>query len=136
MNIFELFKNLLDSLMSGSFERLKVINGMNDAFREYYYSGELPFYCHVSISAGDPSFKHEMSSFFFRSGFKLLIENDTNIKGRDIAELSKYILSNQAFVRQLMSIGFDTLIIQGKTTLVGEKYELKKYGNLNQYYVE
>ena len=136
MKFVEFFKNLLDSLLSGSFERLKIVNGMNDAFKEYYYSGELNHLCQVSISPGNPNFRHEMSTSFFRSGFKVAIENDSNIKESEMREISKYILSNTAFVRQLMVIGFDTLYIEGKTTKKNIAYALKEYGSLDNFFIE
>ena len=76
-----------------------------------------------------------MSAISFRSGFKITIENDANLKESEINEISKYILTNTAFVRQLMAIGFDTLIIKGKTTLMGKKFGLKDYSNLNNYFI-
>lgn len=136
MKFVEFFKNLLDSLLSGSFERLKIVNGMNDAFKEYYYSGELNRLCRVSIAPGNPNFHHEMSAAFFRSGFKVTIENDSNIKESEMREISKYILSNTAFIRQLMSIGFDTLYIEGSTTRKKIAYALKEYGSLDNFFLE
>ena len=67
---------------------------MNKSFREYFYSGELDRLCKVSISQGDVDFAHEMSSIWFRSGFKISIENDADLIDREIIEISKYVLSN------------------------------------------
>lgn len=136
MKIIDFIKNLLDSLMSGSFERLKIVNGMNEAFKEYYYSGELNRLCKVSIAPGNPNFRHEMSAAFFRSGFKISIENDNGIRESEMREISKYILSNTAFIRQLMSIGFDTLYMVGKTTQKNIAYALKEYGSLENFFLE
>lgn len=136
MQLVTLFKNLIDSLLSGSFERLKIVNAMNAAFKDYYLSGELQRLCKITITSGDIEYRHEMSSMVFRSGFKINIENDNGLKESEIIEISKYILSNTTFIRQLMSIGFDTLIIKGKTTLMGKKYALKQYANLNSYFIE
>lgn len=82
---------------------------------------------------GDSSFAHEMSAFVFRSGFKISIENDNNIKISEYREVAQYILANKPFVRQLMSIGFDTLIIKGKSTSSELKYSLKQYSELNGF---
>ena len=76
MGIADFFRNLLNSLMDGSFERVRTINAMNNGFKEVFYSGGLNRLCKVSISSGDPDFTHEMSSMTFRSGFKIGIEND------------------------------------------------------------
>ncbi len=136
MSIKEFFNNLLNALLDGSFERVKIINQMNTAFKEYFMSGEFGRLCKVSISQGRSEFAHEMSVLWFRSGFKLSIENDYNLKQSEIKELSLYVTSNAAFIRQLMALGFDTLVIEGKTTKIAEYYALKKYANLNQYYIQ
>ncbi len=133
MKIVEFIKNLLNSLLDGSFERTRIISSMNNAFKEYYYSGELDRLCKVSISQGEQSFAHEMSSFFFRSGFKISIENDTDIKSSELRDIAQYVLSNKSFIRQLMSLGFDTLIIKGKTTLLESRFALKQYTELNGF---
>lgn len=136
MSIKEFFNNLLNALLDGSFERVRIINQMNTAFKEYFMSGEFGRLCKVSISQSRSEFAHEMSVLWFRSGFKLSIENDYNLKQSEIKELSLYVTSNAAFVRQLMALGFDTLVIEGKTTKIAEYYALKKYANLNQYYIQ
>ena len=136
MKLFAVFKTLIDSLLSGSFERYRIVSNMNDAFKDYFYSGELQRLCKVSISSGEASFRHQMSSMVFRSGFKLSIENDNDLKESEIIEISKYIISNKPFIRQLMSIGFDTLIIRGKTSLMGKKFALKEFADLNSYFIE
>ena len=41
MNVVDFFKNLLNSLLDGSFERMRIINAMNQSFKETYYSGEI-----------------------------------------------------------------------------------------------
>lgn len=136
MNIVNLFRNLLNSLLDGSFERMKIISAMNQAFKEYYYTGELNRLCKVSISTGNESYRHEMSAIFFRSGFKISIENDSDIADSEIRDISQYILSNKAFVRQLMSLGFDTLIIMGKTAQKAMQYSLKEYTQLGGFSLE
>lgn len=133
MKIIDFLRNLIDTLLDGSFERTRIISSMNEAFKEYYYSGELERFCKVSISQGNPDFAHEMSAFFLRSGFKINIENDANLKSSEIREIAQHIISNKAFVRQLMSLGFDTLIVKGKTTSVESIYALKQYTELNGF---
>lgn len=133
MSVYSFLKNLLDSLMSGSFERVRIVNAMNDSFKEHYYTGELDRMCKVSVAMGNSDYHHEMSAFVFRSGFKISVENDRGFTTSEANELSHYVLSNTPFVRQLMSIGFDTLIIKGKTTGIGMEYGLSSYANLNGY---
>ena len=135
MSLKSFFVNLLSTLLDGSFERVRIVNQMNTAFKEYFTSGEFNRLCKVSISKGRSDFAHERSAFSFRSGFKILIDNDNNLKESDINEISEYILSNLSFVRQLMALGFDTFIIKGKNVPVGKEVALKNYANLNNYYI-
>lgn len=136
MNIKSFFVNLINSLLDGSFDRMRIINQMNKAFEESFYTGELDRMCKVSISMGHQPFAHEMSCLSFRSGFKISIENDSSLKESEIEELASYVTGNVAFVRQLMSLGFDTLIIRGKISGMNKMYALKKFANLSQYYIK
>lgn len=136
MNIKTLLSNLINSLLDGSFERIRIISQMNAAFKEYFTTGEFNRLCKVSVSQGNSAFAHEMSSLWLRSGFKITIENDTLLKESEINELAAYVTDNAAFVRQLMAMGFDTLVIKGKTTGMTKGYALKKFANLNQYYIK
>lgn len=129
------FTNLLNVILDGSFEKMKVINQMNTAFKEYFMSGELLRLCKVSISQGKSEYAHEMSALWLRSGFKITIENDLSLKDSEMTELSMYVTENGAFVRQLMAMGFDTLIIKGKTTGKSQYYALKRFANLSQYFI-
>lgn len=130
MNIKTLLSNLINSLLDGSFERVRIISQMNVAFKEYFTTGEFNRLCKVSISQGDSTFAHEMSSLWIRSGFKISIENDSALRESEINELAAYVTDNAAFVRQLMAMGFDTLVIKGKTTGMTKNFALKKFANL------
>ena len=136
MTIKDFINNLINSLLDGSFERMRIINQMNAAFKEYFTSGEFGRMCKVSISQGKSEYAHEMSALWFRSGFKITIENDTSLMDSEMKELSQYITENVAFVRQLMALGFDTLVIKGKTTGKSQYYALKHFANLNQYFIK
>ena len=136
MNIKTLLTNLINTLLDGSFERVRTISQMNTAFKEYFTTGEFNRLCKVSIAQGNSAFAHEMSSLWIRSGFKITIENDSSLRESEIIELAAYITDNASFVRQLMAMGFDTLIIKGKTSGMTKSFALKKFANLNQYYIK
>ena len=136
MNLKTFFTNLINTLLDGSFERVRIISQMNTAFKEYFTTGEFNRLCKVSISSGNSAFAHEMSSLWIRSGFKITIENDSALRESEINELAAYVTDNAAFVRQLMALGFDTLTIKGKTAGLTKSLALKKYANLDQYYIQ
>lgn len=135
MNIRAIITNLINSLLDGSFERMRIISQMNAAFKEYFTTGEFNRLCKVSISQGNSAFAHEMSSIWIRSGFKITIENDYSLRESEMEELASNVTDNAAFVRQLMAVGFDTLTIKGKTNGKTKSFALKRYANLNQYFI-
>ena len=133
MTFIEYLKSLLDRFVGGSFERMRILQEMNISFKEMYCSGTIEYFCKVSVEMGESALRHDMSAFLFRSGFKVTIENDAKIQKSEMRELASYITSNKPFLRQLMTLGFDTLIIAGKTTGNEHKYEIKRFTSLLGY---
>ena len=111
-NLTTIINNIFDVITQGSLERMKVVRKFNTAFNTAYLTGEFDRMCKVSIAIGDSSYKHSMSTIVLRSGFKISIKNDDNLTNYDIQEIAKYVLASKPFVRQLMSLGFDTFYDQ------------------------
>ncbi len=135
MQITEFFKNLINTILDGSLERVRVVNAMNESFRQAFMTGELNRLCKTSISYGDLDYRHPMSSYWMRSGFRISIQNDSQMKDSEYNEISQYILQNNTFVRQLMAMGFDTLKISGAISKKEKQYALKNYADLDSYYL-
>jgi hypothetical protein len=128
-----LLNRFVDVITQGNFERVRIIREFNLVFREAYMSSEIDRYCIVSTSPGNPEYRHALSTFYLRSGFKISIQNDENLKENDFVEISKYILESAAFVRQLMALGYDTLIIIGKSNYKGLQVSLKEISDFQKY---
>lgn len=131
--ISSLLNRVLDVVTSGSLERVRIIKEFNLVFLEAYQSGDIDRLCSVTTGPGNPSFKHELSAFYLRSGFKITIHNDASLKDSDYYEISKYVIESAPFVRQLMALGYDTLKIIGKNTMLGVQIPLKEIANLHSY---
>ena len=114
--LYALVKHVFTATLDLSIETVVLIRSMNSAFKEQFLSNQTNRLVEASITIGESRFKHSMSKSFVRSGFKLTFINDSNLKESEARDLAKYILENDHFVRQLMILGFDTLIIKGKTT--------------------
>lgn len=136
-NLFSKLTNFLnkmvDVISQGNLQRVQVINQMNIVFKEAYFNGEIDKYCKVSTAAGNPQFKHELSTFYMRSGFKITIENDSTLSQENLVEISRYIIESKPFVRQLMALGYDTLIMAGRTSYRGMQISLKEIANFQNY---
>jgi hypothetical protein len=127
--ILTFINRIADVISQGSFERVKMLSEFNSVFKDAYFEGAIDRLCKVTTSIGDPSFK-------FRSGFKITIENDENLKESDFHEISRYVVQSKHFVRQLMALGYDTLIIIGKNQINGIQISLKAIADLHDYMID
>lgn len=127
---------IVDTISQGSLERVRLLKEFNMVFREVYLQGEFSRLCSVTTSIGNPNFKHQLSTFYLRSGIKVTIENDENLTITDIENILSYFIESKAFVRQLMALGYDTLIIIGKNNKKGIEIALKQFANLQEYMIE
>lgn len=140
-NIFSriatIINRMVDIISQGSLERFKILKEFNFVFKEAWEQKALDRLCTVTTSPGDPSFKHELSTFYLRSGFKITVENDDGLTEKDYGEISKYVVESKPFVRQLMALGYDTLIIKGKHPYhQGFRLSLKEIANFQDYMID
>ncbi|MBE7695765.1 hypothetical protein [Tenacibaculum finnmarkense] len=131
-----LLNRVVDVVSQGNLQRVRIISQFNQVFKEAFYSTEIDRLCKVTTSPGNPKYKHELSTFYLRSGFKITIENDDNLSENDFTTISSYVIESEAFVRQLMAMGYDTLIIKGKNSFQGLQIPLKEIANLHNYMLE
>ena len=124
---------VVDTISQGNLDRATILREYNITFKEAFIQGDTNLLCKVTTAPGNQSFKHGLSSFYLRSGFKVTIENDTSLTENDLFEISKYFIDNKAGVRQLMAYGYDTLIIVGKSSPQGVQIALKKISDLQDY---
>jgi hypothetical protein len=120
--ISTLINRVVDIVTQGNLERVRIMLEFNKVFKDAFYSQEFNRLCSVTTSKGNPSFKHELSSFYLRSGFKITIMNDDNLKESDYSFIASYVIQSKEFIRQLMALGYDTLIIRGKTVILVCKF--------------
>lgn len=131
--ITKLFNRIIDIASQGNLERIKIINTFNFIFNEAYINGEINRNCSVTTGIGNPTFRHVCSTTYLRSGFKITIHNDNKLEMSEIEEIAGYILDSKSFVRQLMALGYDTLIIVGKNTYKSAEYSLNDVADLHKY---
>lgn len=138
-NIFSkistLINRVVDIITQGNLERIRILGQFNTVFENAYFSGEFNRLCSVTTSKGDPRNRHELSAFYLRSGFKITIKNDDLLKKTDYSNIAGFVVSNKPFIRQLMALGYDTLIIKGKSSNTGLLIPLKDIIDLREYMI-
>lgn len=139
-NIFEritrLINRVVDIVSQGNLQRVRIITEFNHVFKEAYFTSEIDRLCRVTTSPGKPEFRHELSSFYLRSGFKITVENDNSLTENDFMQISSYVIESKSFVRQIMALGYDTLIVKGKNSLIGLQIPLKEIANFHSYMID
>lgn len=140
MNIFSkistFLNKIVDIITQGNLERVRIISEFNSVFKEAYVQGEIDRLCSVATSMGNPKFSHSLSTIYLRSGFKITIENDEDLSENNFWEIAKYVLDSPPFIRQLMALGYDTLLIVGKRNVSGIQISLKQVVDLQKYMLE
>jgi hypothetical protein len=132
--LYDFVKNAFNAALDLSLEKVIIISQMNQAFKNQFLTGEASRLVHASITIGDANYRHAMSNTFIRSGFMLTIKNDDNLKKSEAHEIAQYILENDFFVKQLMTLGFDTLIVKGKS-IHSIKFKLSDYASLEHFFL-
>jgi hypothetical protein len=140
MSIFStittIINRIVDIVSQGNLQRVRLLSEFNEVFKDAYFTLEIERLCKVTTSAGNPKFKHELSTFYLRSGFKITIENDNDLTESDFITISNYVIESKAFVRQIMALGYDTLIIKGKNAYTGLQIPLKEIASLQSYMLD
>ena len=81
------------------------------------------------ISVGESRFRHEFSKFL-AGGFRIKALTGRPLLREEQMQIGLAILSNDALVRELVTLGWDTLEVHDSVGKQGLKWELKKYTNI------
>jgi hypothetical protein len=132
--LYDFIKNVVNVALDLSLEKVIILNQFNQAFKNEFLTGQTNRLLKVSITIGDSTYRHAMSSSFVRSGFMVTVANDDNLKMSEAHDIAQYFLDNDPFIKQLMTLGFDTLIVRGKSTN-SLKFKLSDYASLEHFFL-
>lgn len=122
-----MFGNIINSIrgwFSDMSERSKLVNSFNIAARDAYVSGVVTTYLKAGISRGDSSYRHQ-HSHWLNSGFRVAIFNGRSLTKNELVQIGATLLTDQALVRKMVVLGFDTLEVFGEHDVYGLKWPLK-----------
>lgn len=91
-------------------ERQRCINDFNKAAQEAFINNIAPVYMKAEKSRGNREYKHAMSDWLF-SGFSIRTLSGRALSFQEVQNCGLAIISNQALMRKLATLGFDTLEI-------------------------
>lgn len=116
-------KSICGALLNGSFVKSTFIDEINKQFYDLFISGKLKRLYEAHSTVGRMEDNHDMSSKRL-NGLELKIKNDNGITINEVEEFAQTFLANDELVRQLLSIGYSTLIIKGTTNNIIQYYRL------------
>ncbi len=127
--MWERIKNKINDWFAQSNDRSKLIEGFNSATKLAYISGEMPTLLKAKISVGNRAYTHTFSRLM-GGGFRIQAMAGRKLTKEEMQELGAFILFNDAMVRELVSIGFDTLELHSDVGNIGLQWQLTKYTNI------
>jgi hypothetical protein len=124
-----MFENLWNSILewfNDRSERAKLIRGFNEAAKLSFVTGQAPTLLKASISRGENAYKHQFSNWL-NSGFRIQAFTGRVLKKEELVKIGNVILDDNALVRRLVVLGWDTLEIHGDSGQYGCRWQLKDY---------
>lgn len=132
MSVSNSFNNLFKKFSNNSSDRSVLVDKLNELFKYLYTYNHVDFSCKANITSGNEDFKHETSAFFSKSGLKITIEK-ASVTDAEVRDVSQFFLSEKQFIKLLMNLGFDTLIVAGKDEKSSVLYCIRDYEKYSSF---
>ena len=113
-------------------ERYKIVKDFNKAAKSSFISGDAPTLLQAKTTRGESRYKHAFSKFL-AGGFRIKALSGKALPKSDLTEIAKVVLDNEALVRKLISLGWDTLEVHDNKGFMGIKFPLKDYANIGGF---
>lgn len=112
-------------------DRSSLILGFNKSAKDAFINGYAPVILEARISKGNKNYKHRFSSLF-NTGFRIKAYSGFALSKNDTINIGNVILANQALVRRLVVLGFDTLEVHCDVGNQGCQWQLHDYIQIGQ----
>lgn len=124
--MFENSWNNIISWFKDRSERAKLIRSFNESARNAFVGGIAPSLLKASISKGDRAYRHQFSNWL-NSGFRIQAFTGKALTKDEILIIGSVILAEDALIRKLVVLGWDTLEIHSDKGCYGCKWQLKDF---------
>lgn len=112
--------------------RNELVRNFNEDARKAFVNGVMPLRLEASVSRGNRKYQHPYSNILLGTGFRIKAEslNGYVLSREDKINIGGVILSNPDLVRNLVSLGWDTLEVHSGST--GCQWQLRSFAMLGQ----
>lgn len=107
-------------------QRDKLIREFNKAAKESFVLGLVPTLLKSKKSKGYSLYKHKYSNWLC-SGFRVEAFAGRVLSKNEVISIAEVVLADDALVRNLVVLGFDTLEVHGEEANFGCRWQLKDY---------
>tara|TARA_R110001606_G_scaffold376284_1_gene534902 strand:- start:1398 stop:1793 length:396 start_codon:yes stop_codon:yes gene_type:complete len=113
-------------------ERYQLVKSFNRTAKYSFISGMAPSLLEAKITQGDSNYKHAFSKWR-GGGFRIKALSGKELNRTELIEIGRVILDNEPLIREMISLGWDTLEVHGNIGNNGSKWALKEYANIGGY---
>ena len=106
-------------------ERRQFVNEFNNAAKIAFVKGETRILLKANISSGNPNYKHAFSKWM-AGGFRIIAESGNVLTREDVLNIGEIIIGNPMIVRQMITMGWDTLEIHPSGISKGLQWKLNQ----------
>lgn len=113
-------------------ERYKLVRDFNRAAKTSFISSIAPTLLEAKITNGESAYRHAFSKFM-GGGFRIKALSGVDLQKAELIEIGRVVLDNEALIRKMISLGWDTLEVHSNNGYVGVKWALKDYAKLGGF---
>ncbi len=129
MGLANLWNNIIQ-WFSDRDQRNDLVRDFNNNAKYAFINGVAPTCLKASISKGDSSYRHEFSKIRY-TGFRIqALSGGRQLTRGEMKTIGEVILADQALVRRLVVLGWDTLEVHDQTCTYGLKWKLIDYAQI------
>tara|TARA_R100001377_G_C3116406_1_gene84400 strand:+ start:86 stop:481 length:396 start_codon:yes stop_codon:yes gene_type:complete len=113
-------------------ERYRLVKDFNKAAKHAFIEGDAPTLLQAKITKGDSNYKHAFSKWL-GGGFRIKALSGRTLEKSELIEIGRVVLDNDMLIRQMISLGWDTLEVHSNQGYNGIKYALKDHANMGGF---
>lgn len=128
MFLSNVWNNIVDWFHDRS-ERGKLVRSFNQSAREAFVQGLAPTMLKASMSRGKSEYRHQFSAWF-NTGFRIQALSGRSLTKDEMVFIGQTVLHDEALVRRLIALGWDTLEVHDDIGIYGCRWKLMDFANI------
>ena len=113
-------------------DRYLLVKNFNRAAKMAFISGNSPTLLEAKITTGDSNYKHAFSKWR-GGGFRIKALSGRPLEKSELIEIGRVVLDNEFLIREMLSLGWDTLEVHSNKGYNGTKWPLKEFANMGGF---